>query len=175
MSDGELENCVARTAGGDASALHALYEELGSAVFALARAITGDSQLAEDVLQDVFIKLYAAARSYRRQGKPRAWVMRIARNEAISAYRKRRREIPSETVAAEASSTGSQADAADTVALNDALSGLECRDREIVVLSVVGGLADRELAELLGIPQGSVSWRRRAALGRLRETLAGSL
>lgn len=174
MSDAELDQCIARTAGGDAAALHELYDALGSAVFSLARAVTGDRQLAEDVLQDVFLKVHAGARAYRKRGSPRAWVMRIARNEAISAYRRRRREFPAE-IMEEADAQAVSPDAADAIALNDALAELSNTDREIVVLGVVAGLTDRETAALLGMPQGSVSWRRRAALEKLRSTLAGNL
>jgi RNA polymerase sigma factor (sigma-70 family) len=174
MSDGELDICLARTAGGDAGALHELYNELGSAVFAVARTITGDRQLAEDVLQDVFIKVFASANTYRKGGKPRAWVMRIARNQAISVLRKRRWEVAAGTDNTPDTRIESNTEAVpETVELNRALDTLARADREIVLLSVLGELSNREVASMLGIPKGSVSWRYRNALSKLKDLLSG--
>lgn len=172
MNDGELESCIARTAEGDADALHRLYGELSDAVYALARAVTRDARVAEDVLQDVFVKVYAAAGRYRAKGKPRTWVLRIARNEAISALRKRKRELPTDLQAMEIPQRESEF-TPEHVDMDRALEGLAPLEREIVLLSVLGGLTNREVAKLLGIPSGSVSWRYRAAIGKLRESLSG--
>jgi RNA polymerase sigma-70 factor (ECF subfamily) len=173
MNDGELESCIARTAEGNADALHCLYGELGDAVYALARAVTHDQLVAQDVLQDVFIKVYAAAGCYLPHGKPRAWVMRIARNEAISALRKRKRELPTDLQAMEVPQRESEFTTPEHVDMDRALKRLAPLEREIVLLSVLGGLTNREVAKLLGIPSGSVSWRYRAAIGKLRESLSG--
>jgi RNA polymerase sigma factor (sigma-70 family) len=170
MNDGEMERCIARAAGGDTDALHSLYDALRCAVFALALAVTRDRQLAEDVLQDVFVQVYAGAGSYR-GGKPRAWIMRIARNRAISVLRKRKHELPLPEPA-----PGENAAAAPELSeapdLEAALAALDGRDREIVVLSAVAELTNREIAGVLGMPQGSVSWRYRRAMSELRERLA---
>lgn len=175
MSDGELDGCIARTAGGDAGALHEIYTELRGAVFALALSVTGDRPLAEDVLQDVFVKVYAGACSYRR-GNPRAWIMRIARNQAISALRKRRRELPvQEPREGREGSEGDTASVPEALELNRALETLDGTEREVVLLSVLAELPNREVAGLLGIPRGSVSWRYRTAIEKLREYLSGSL
>jgi RNA polymerase sigma-70 factor (ECF subfamily) len=173
MSDGELDICIARTAAGDPRALYRLYDELGGAVFALAKSVTGDGRLAEDVLQDVFIRVHAGAKKYRAGGKPRAWVMRIARNEAVSTLRRRRREIPADSPADESAGGEGGAEAVpDRLELDRALGDLAPVEREIVLLSVLGGLPNREVAKLLGIPAGSVSWRYRAAMKKLRESLS---
>ena len=170
MSDGEMERCIARVAGGDMEALHALYDAMRGAVFALALAVTRDRQLAEDVLQDVFVQAYAGARSFR-GGRPRAWLMRIARNRAISVLRKRKREAPTmEPLSDAAQATSELLEAPE---LERALACLDGRDREIVLLSAVAELTNREIAGVLGMPQGSVSWRYRLAMDRLRRTLEG--
>lgn len=175
MSDNELDALIARTADGDAEGLRGLYDALGSAVYAVARAVTGDRHLAEDVLQDVFVQVYLKARTYRRKGRPRAWVIRIARNHAISTLRKRRREMPgygaSNTEDSRAAGSEAWPDAMD---MSKALGDLTPTERDVVLLSVVGELSNREVAGVLGIPLGSVSWRYRAAMDKLRDRLSGS-
>ena len=74
MSDDAGDDLLAQIAGGDMRALELLYREMRVPVFAVALAVVGDRGTAEDVLQDTFVRVYAAAPEYRPESRARAWV-----------------------------------------------------------------------------------------------------
>ena len=76
------EELIARIGRGDREALRELYEKTARAVYAFALAQLRDPEGAQDVMQDTFLKIRAAAHLYRPMGKPMAWLFTIARNLA---------------------------------------------------------------------------------------------
>src|SRR5215467_5172648 len=76
-------------------ALEALYRRMRVRVFAVALAVAGDRGIAEDVMQDTFVRVYSAAPGYRPGSRARAWVLTIARHLALDAMRRRARETVS--------------------------------------------------------------------------------
>jgi RNA polymerase sigma factor (sigma-70 family) len=161
---------------GDMAALEWLYRELRVPVFAAAMAITADRGLAEDVLQETFLRVYTRACNYRPGSRPRAWVVAIARNLALDAVRARGRELPDEEAATAAAPLAAAGDDQVVVGLEvtSALPALPATERELVVLHAVVGLTHAEIARTLGLPLGTVRWRYRVALGRLEKILTGS-
>src|SRR5574341_2255021 len=96
----EDREILGRVAGGDADALGELYDRYGRVAFGLAQAMLGDPEAAEEVVQDVFERIWHQARSYRSErGSARTWLLAIARNASIDRYRrsaKRPKERPLE-------------------------------------------------------------------------------
>src|ERR671921_2784789 len=85
----DVEALMGRVARGDAQAFAALYDELSSAVFGLARRVVRDPARAEDVTQEVFLEVWRkAARFDRALGTPRTWVLTIAHRRAVDAVRR---------------------------------------------------------------------------------------
>jgi RNA polymerase sigma factor (sigma-70 family) len=172
----DAEAALEAIAAGDMDALEWLYRHLRVPVFAVALAITADRGLAEDVLQETFLRVSTRARMYRPGSTPRAWVVTIARNLALDAVRSRRRELPDEAMA---KATVPPVTAGDdqTVAgltVTAALLALPASERQIVVLHAVADLTHAEIAQMLGMPAGTVRWRYRVALGRMETILEGS-
>jgi RNA polymerase sigma factor (sigma-70 family) len=174
----DAESLLEAIGDGDLAALEQLYRELRVPVYAVALAITADRSLAEDVSQDVFVRVYRSARTYRPGSRPRAWVLAIARNLALDALRRRRRELPAEEPASLASTSKAPFPGDDaTVArleLTAALLELGVTERQIVVLHDVAGLTHAEIAGGLGLPPGTVRWKYRLALAHLQTTMKGS-
>jgi RNA polymerase sigma factor (sigma-70 family) len=172
----DAEAALEAIAAGDMVALEWLYRELRLPVFAVALAITTDRGLAEDVLQETFLRVYTHAHTYRPGSTPRAWVVAIARNLALDAVRSRRRELPDEEAARAtvplAAASDDQAVAGLTVTA--ALLALRATERQIVVLHAVVDLTHAEISRALGLPAGTVRWRYRVALARLEMILGGS-
>lgn len=167
MDEQSTNGCIARTAGGDMQALHELYTAYKGAVFALSLAILQDRGLAEDALQETFVKVCRNAGRYRPGGNPRAWILAVARNAALTMLRKRKHEsleMPDEPE--DPKSGGS-----DSLALKLAMESLSRTEREIVTLHALSGFTHREIAKILGIPAGSVSWRAKRATEKLKEKL----
>jgi RNA polymerase sigma factor (sigma-70 family) len=164
---GEEDVLLTQLAGGDMRALEALYRRMRVQVFAVALAVAGDRATAEDVMQDTFIRVYSAAPGYRSERRPRAWVLTIARHLALDALRRRAREPVSGTADHGAATSASEPDGKRLDVVN-ALLQLGDIDRQIVVLHDLAGLTHAEVAAELGLPAGTVRWRYRVALARLR-------
>jgi RNA polymerase sigma-70 factor, ECF subfamily len=164
MDEDEL---LRQIAGGDMRALEALYRMMRVQVLAVALAVAGDWGTAEDVVQDTFVRVYSAAPGYHAQSRARAWVLTIARHLAVDAVRRRAREPAHSDVGRSASAPGGEPGGIRLDVVN-ALLQLGEVDRQIVVLHDMAGLTHAEVAAELGLPAGTVRWRYRVALARLR-------
>jgi len=148
-------------------ALEALYRRMRVRVFAVALAVAGDRGTAEDVMQDTFVRVYSAAPGYRPGSRARAWVLTIARHLALDAVRRRARETVSGTAGHGAAAAAGEPDGIRLDVVN-ALLQLGEVDRQIVVMHDMAGLTHAEVAAELELPAGTVRWRYRVALARLR-------
>jgi RNA polymerase sigma-70 factor (ECF subfamily) len=164
---------VARIAGGDAVALKELYDRYGRVVYSFAFRLTNDTTLSEECVQDVFVALWRRAADFDpTRAKLTTWLFVVARNRAIELGRQkaRRPELRDELEPA-----GSAPDPADLVATADeaqrvaeALAELPEDQLAVLRLSYFDGLSHAEIAELIGLPLGTVKGRMRLALQRLR-------
>jgi RNA polymerase sigma-70 factor, ECF subfamily len=159
-----------QVADGDMPALEALYRAMHVPVFAVALAVTGDRRMAEDVMQDAFVRIYHGAPGYQPGTRARAWVLKIARHLALDAVRRSARE-PASVMASQGAAPGGEPDAVRLDLVN-ALLQLGMVDRQIVVLHDMAGLTHAEIAVELKVPAGTVRWRYRVALARLRPLVA---
>jgi RNA polymerase sigma factor (sigma-70 family) len=175
MSDGagdeDEDELLAQLAGGDMRALEALYRRMRVQVFGVALAVAGDRATAEDVVQDTFVRVYSAASQYRPGSRARAWVLTIARHLALDAVRRRAREPVSGIAGGAAAAPDGPPDGIRLDVVN-ALLRLGEVDRQIVVLHDMAGLTHAEVAAELQLPAGTVRWRYRVALARLRPLVA---
>lgn len=164
MDEDELP---AQIAGGDMRALEALYRLMRVPVFAVALAVACDRSTAEDVMQDTFVRVYSAAPGYRPESRAWAWVLTIARHLALDAVRRRVRETVSGMADRTAAAPAGEPDEIRLDVVN-ALLQLGEIDQQIVVLHDMAGLTHAEVAAELQLPAGTVRWRYRVALARLR-------
>jgi RNA polymerase sigma-70 factor (ECF subfamily) len=168
---------AARIAAGDDLALGALYDRYGRLVYCLARRVTGSASGAEDVTQDAFASLWEQIERFDTgRGSLKAYVCTIAYRRAVDWVR---REVSSarraQAGAARAADIVDPPDAAlaayDLDRLRGALGDLPGEQREAVVLAYYHGLTYRQVADRLGIPEGTAKSRLRLALARLRTTM----
>ncbi len=184
LSDAEL---IGRAADGDARALEVLYDRYSSIVLSFAYRLVADRQLAEEVLQEAFFRAWQQGKAFNAgRGTFVTWLLSITHNLAIDEIRKRRRrpqkaesEEPEAFLAAVAD-TSAGAGVEDEVwlgALRDtisvALRELPAAQREAIELAYYQGLTQREIADRLGEPLGTVKTRMRLGLQKLRESLGG--
>lgn len=169
-----------RLATGDETALSALFERHGSAVYGLARKVVSDAQLAEEVLQDAFLRVAREAHAYRPStAGVLPWLLRIARNAAIDVLRKRKRDRKARgDDMLEAVADARVPDALDGVGLEEfavevkqALATLPEGPRKAVDLAYYSGLTQSEIAQKLGIPLGTAKTWVRTGLNSLRDKL----
>jgi RNA polymerase sigma-70 factor (ECF subfamily) len=181
MSGGhpDVDVLVSRVARGDASAFEALYDELSSAVFGLARRVVRDPARAEDVTQEVFLEVWRkAARFDSALGKAKTWVMTIAHRRAVDAVRRNEsQKRQDEKTAPEQVSHDEPADsliaAEEQGAVRECLETLTDLQLESVRLAYFNGYTYSEVATLLDKPLPTIKTRMRDGLIRLRDCLEG--
>ena len=167
-----LETLLAGIAQGDPNALAALYAAARSAVYALALGILRNVQDAQDVTQDVFVRIWDSAPGYRPQGTPMAWILTVTRNMALARLRQSGRTEPIDDGAADRLSAPGLG-AEDRAALGAALDLLADEERQIVLLHAAAGLKHREIGQLLQLPLPTVLSKYHRALKQLRTHLEG--
>lgn len=166
-----VDEALCLVASGDRSALEEVYCQTKKTVYYIALSILRDRALAEDAMQAAYLKILSNAARYRRGSNARAWIARIARNEAVTLYRRRRREVSVDEQES-ASLFGSYA-ADDYGALIDlARRILKEKEFAVLMLSAAEGYRRREIAELLGIPLPTVTWHYGRAVAKMQSALS---
>jgi RNA polymerase sigma factor (sigma-70 family) len=183
MSPTALEDAalLARVSEGDEAAIEALYERYGKACFALARRILDDAQLAEDVVQQVFLALWQGSGYDSRRGAVSTWLLSVTHHKAVDSVRRegtRRKRLADEQALLEVAAAGPGPDDEVWARLRaertrNALRLLPSEQREALLLAYYGGYTQREIADMTGLPLGTVKSRTLTALRRLRAELGG--
>jgi RNA polymerase sigma-70 factor, ECF subfamily len=153
--DGRLGIAITRAQAGDMNALHFLYVRYADDVYGYINSIVRDPHEAEDLTQDVFVKLVPAIKRYEQRAVPFAgWLLRVARNAALDHLRSRR-QIPCDEV--RVSDPGYEQVASDRLrSLRAAFELLPEEQREVMVLRHIVGLAPGEIAGVLDKTESSV-------------------
>lgn len=170
----ELDSLLAKIGEGSLAALEELYRRTRAAVYSMALSYLKNAEEAQDVTQDVFVRIWENAAGYHPQGFPMAWILTIARNLSLMKLRLEVRhsslsEEEWNAIPADASAVSPE----DRQMLQSALSTLSDEERQIVLLHAVTGLRHREIAELTELPLSTVLSKYRRALNKLRLQLGG--
>lgn len=166
---------IRRAAGGDKAAFGELYRQHADRVYGLCLRMTGSPDIAEDCVQETFVKAWSRLGSFRGASALGTWLHRIAVNEVLSWQRReaRRREVPA-TDAADMDPQGLLASypmAEDQLALERAILSLPEGARNVFVLAGIYGHSHQEAADMLGVAPGTC----KAQLHRARRLLAEHL
>jgi RNA polymerase sigma-70 factor (ECF subfamily) len=146
-----------------------MFERHHSAIYRYALRMTGAREAAEDVTQEVFLRVIRSRDRYDGRDRERAWLLRIARNLIIDLHRRHRRSPVDENSSDEASCGASQ----DLVlAVRQAIGRLDTDDRDVVLLRFIGGLGHDEIADVVGLSPAAVRSRIYRARVALRSMLA---
>jgi RNA polymerase sigma-70 factor, ECF subfamily len=153
--DGLVPLAVARAKEGDGSALEFLYVRYASGIQRYVASFVGDNHEAEDITQDVFLKLMDVIGKYTQRDVPFvAWLRRVARNAALDHLRSKRLVPVSEVRPGE--NAYEQVNPERSRALRDALGRLPREQCEVLVLRHLAGLRPREIARALGKTEAAV-------------------
>lgn len=147
--------------GGDRAAFAALVDRSYDRLFRLCWRLTGARDLAEDLAQDVCLKLPRALRSYRGEAAYSTWLHRIALNAWRDARRRdgtRTRALAAYAAEAPLRAPDGQADEADAW-LAAAMAALKPDLAETAALVVGEAMAQADAAEILGVSPGTIAWR----------------
>ncbi len=163
----------------NSEAFAALYDRHARAAYSLAYRVMGERQTAEDLVQDAFLKLWRAAGSYRvERGSVRTWLLSIVHNRGIDQLRSSasRRRTQERIEASAPRSQPSEAFAqswrnSQREQVREALKTLPEEQLKILELAYFSGYTHVEIAELLGLPLGTVKGRMRLGLKKMRGSL----
>ncbi len=174
------EAAIAACARGDRSALRRLYDVEARQMLGVALRIVRQRQLAEDVVQDAFIRVWEKAASFDPQrGSARGWLYSVVRHRALNEVRDIGPQITLDEAALEAIDLHNSQQAGNPMStlaelgpLHDCLEQLDAPKRSSIVLAYVDGCTHAEIAQRLATPLGTVkAWIRRG-LQSLRECMA---
>lgn len=169
--DEEIEGLIARVGLSDRKAFDKLYSSASPKLFAVLIRILKDRSRAEDALQEVFVKVWQRADSFRADSQaPMAWLITIARNHAIDMIRANRRvhddlqdhpDLPAGGPDPEASALA----ASERERIERCLEELDPQKAEAVVSAYVEGFSYQELADRYAIPLNTMrTWLRRSLM-----------
>ncbi len=179
-----------RYLAGDASAFQTILERHGQRIYNFIVRQTGDRQGAQDLVQEVFLRVVRRAHTFRGQSKFTTWLFTIARNLCVDQARKavhRRVVLNDEPLRRDSDDGATLLDRAKDggplpdkgtrdrrfrAALEQALGRLPGEQREVFLMREIKGLKFREIAEVVGVPENTIKSRMRYALVALREHLA---
>jgi len=164
----QYESLIASMAEGEVQALEELYVQTKSAVYGFSLSILRNRQDAEDVMQDAYVRFFSAAKTYRSQGKPMAWMFTIVRNLALTKLRNHKAVSSDEVYG---NSEDFSSNKMDRIVLHAAMEHLSNEERQIIILYSVTGLKHREVSEILQLPLSTVLSKYHRALSKLRKIL----
>lgn len=174
MTDRQFERRIKMIQQGDKQGLKEIYNEYGKMIYQCAFQILHSPHDAEDVTSDFFLKLWKIADTYCFGGKHKRWFVTIARNMALDLIKKKSHEQltvndaedfsdePADRVSTEETVTGN-------MAVAEALDRLDESEREIVNMKIFADMTFKDIAAVLEKPIGTVTWKYRNAITKLRE------
>jgi RNA polymerase sigma-70 factor, ECF subfamily len=179
--EGSFDECtdefvMALVAAGDEAALCELYQRFAKRVHALARKMLGSVSEADDVTQDVFVKVWHNAAVFlEARGKAAAWLMTVAHHASVDALRRRnaRRTDHPEAAELERVKDLDGSDPLERAMMARALGALNASERNLIELAFFEGLSHAQVAARTELPLGTVKSRLRLCLEKLRMTLGG--
>lgn len=161
----------------DKQAFSYLYDNYSDALYGLIFKMVNDKELAEDILQEAFIKIWNNFNNYDSlKGRLFTWMINLTRNLTIDTlrskgYKKQRKIYSDENSVNNFSDNSNSAAKFDAMGIRKQLTMLKNDQKEIIDLAYFGGFTQDEISKQLSIPLGTVKTRMRAAIIELRKIL----
>jgi RNA polymerase sigma-70 factor, ECF subfamily len=180
LADEDLMPLVERK---DPRAFEIVYDRHGGAAFSLAYRMVGNRSAAEDITQEAFLSLWRSGARYdRARGSVRTWLLGIVRNRAIDLLRREVMQAPAISFDDEISADKRPASTVETDVealrreaareVRGVLNELPGDQMRVIELAYFGGLTHSQIADMLGMPLGTVKGRMRLGMEKIRARLA---
>jgi len=180
LADEDLMPLVERK---EPRAFEIVYDRHGGAAFSLAYRMVGNRSAAEDITQEAFLSLWRSGARYdRARGSVRTWLLGIVRNRAIDLLRREVMQAPAISFDDEISADKRPSSSVETDVealrreaareVRGVLSELPGDQIRVIELAYFGGLTHSQIAEMLGMPLGTVKGRMRLGMEKIRARLA---
>jgi RNA polymerase sigma factor (sigma-70 family) len=173
--DQEIQSLLA-VAQGDRAAFASLYDRYSAALYGVVLKMVREVAVAEEVLQDSFVKIWRGAANYDPdKGRPFTWMVNVARNTAIDRMRTKafQQDAQIQRVDKHVYRIGERDTErhVDGIGMDRVLGALKEDSRSLIEMAYYQGFSQQEIADRTGLPLGTVKSRMRSALMHLREVL----
>lgn len=175
MSQGSQAELIDQLLQRDRKAFERLYDDYSPAIYGLVLKVLRDEALAEDALQDAFVRIWQKIHTYdESKGRLFTWMLNVARNIAIDKLRantSRKAELTTSlqpSIEARGPSTTMQI---DHIGIREIVDGLSPDQKMVIELIYFQGYTQAEVSEEFGIPLGTVKSRVRLAMNYLRDKI----
>ena len=184
VTEAQFESCIERIKQGDKDGLREIYENYIAFIYSVVYEKLQNKENAEDITSDFFIKLWEKAALYRPGSGHKGWMATIARNMSVDFLRKHGKEELTDIMQDSEEESESRVsvsniyegekispvekEALENLTLKEALGRLKKSEREILNLKIMGEFTFKEIAEILHMPMGTVTWKYREAIKQLR-------
>jgi RNA polymerase sigma-70 factor, ECF subfamily len=174
LTEQALNTNIEKIKQGDATAFEKVYDTYSSALFGVCLKIVNDQELAEDILQEAFVKIWKNIHFYEpSKGTFFTWMLNITRNTAIDKYRQAKKvsfsSIQNDGRNVSYFKENNTSINTNHIGVQELLNKLPEDQREIIDYLYYKGYTQQELSDELGIPLGTVKTKSRTALKTLKE------
>jgi RNA polymerase sigma-70 factor, ECF subfamily len=171
-----------RITGGDGKAFHQLVDRHADRLYRVAMSLVGNASDAEDVLQEAFAGAFRGATKFEARSSVKSWLTRIVVTQAAKFWRSRHGKRDQSLEAGgvedepiESPGTGGHSAVDAKLDLQQALRQLTEEHRQVLVLREIDGMGYEEMAQVLGVPRGTIESRLFRARGELKKKLKAYL
>ncbi len=172
LTQEQFADCITRIKAKDKSGLKEIYDEYLGYIYSIIYGIVNQKENAEDVTQDFFVKLFSMAETMEIRESHKTFLATVARNMAIDFVRKNSRQVPVDDFIEEGIEPVANDAVEDTVigdmTVTEALASLSENERQVVSMKILSDMTFNEIAEALKTPMGTITWRYREAMKKLR-------
>jgi len=174
LDDRSFEEAMQKIIRGEKDGLKEVYEAYAACIYTTIYALVKHKETAQDLTSEFFIKLWHIAEQYKFGGRHKAWLMTIARNLAVDAMRRQKYET-AETEAYENMKAPDDPENSTVtkVSFRDAMKQLDEKEEAVLTLKFMGQCTFREIAEILHMPMGTVTWKYTRGIEKLRRSEYG--
>ncbi len=163
----EVEEYIKDISNNNIEAFESLYKITKSSVYGFALSLLKNVEDAEDVMHDVYIKIYANAGEYKNEGKPMAWILTITRNLAYSKLRSNKHTENIDDLV-DMLGRNDHVTVENKLLLNVVFKEVSDEERNILLLHIVAGLKHREIARFMNIHLSTALSKYHRAIKKLR-------
>ena len=176
MTEAAFDACIEAILKGDRQGLRDIYDAYLDYIYRIVYGVVGRREDAEDITSEFFIKLWQQADKYKGGSGHKGYLATIARNMALDHMRKYKKEIlesftqesEDEAIFEPASDDNTEAEVIEDVAIKEAIAKLNFKEQQIINMKVLSEMTFAEISETLKVPMGTVTWRYREAIKKLR-------
>lgn len=164
----DIKILIEKLKNGDISVFDDIYYSTKDNVYYTILSIVKDASLSEDIMQETYLKALEKIHSYKPRHSFNSWIITIARNLAINEYNRRKRELKVDPTENEIIFGTTESTSEKELLIKEMMEFLNEDEREIVIMHVIGDMKYREIAEVIGTPIGTISWKYNEAIKKLK-------